>query len=455
MKIKTLFLLLILALPLAAQDTAKIPVLNMAREIPQSAPQDNVLTLESAIQRALERNEQSLAADETYAEYSALVAEARAYFLPQITATGVYTRRPFQVVREFQGSQIAVQRYNALSGSINLNMTLFDPYNIPNYRGARSAQAAQMYASAEAKRQLAFEVGNAYLTALGVDQVLLASEHRYEYAKQSLDAARARYKGGLVGVNDVTRSELEFATAEMGVTQIKGQVQTIYLQLGHLLDDRDMLQKKLEVPEFLLKAAEEVSPAVDQSISEAQDRRLDLNSLRWTASSQHALALTPTLKWLPALTLTGQYRYTNESGLTGRSTNWNVGATLTWSLFDGFLRNGQYSEMKALAKLSDLNVQASMRQVELQVREGLVSLENQRAALKQAVVAYDAAKRNATEIAELYRQGLASALEAADANVSMYEAEVTLIRERYGLAIAYLNVEAALGLDPFGKEPKL
>ncbi len=423
--------------------------------LPPLAAQDNILTLEAAIQRALERNEQSLAADQSYEAAGARVTQARAFFLPQLNATGIYTRRPFQVVREFQGSQIAVQRYNALSGVLSLNLILFDPYNIPNYRGARSAQTAQMYATAETKRQLAFEVSNAYLTTLGVDRVLVASEHRYEYAKQSLDAARARYKAGLVGVNDVTRSELEFATAEMGVTQVKGQVETTHLQLGYLLDDPEIRQRTLEAPDFLLKEAEELTVVIDQSISEAQARRLDLNSLRWQASSQQALALSPTLKWFPALSITGAYRYTNESGLTGRSTNWNVGATLTWALFDGFLRNGEHNEMKALVKQADLNVQASMRQVELQVRDGLVSLENQRAALKQAIIAYDAAKRNATEVAELYRQGLASALEAADANVSMFEAEVTLVRERYGLAIAYLNFEAALGLDPFGKEPKL
>jgi len=454
MKIKRQLAPLILAL-LAVNFALPTEAHPLAKAQPQVQAQNNVMTLEDAIQRALERNETSLAADQTYAQYSALVTEARAFFLPQITASGVYTRRPFQVVREFQGSQIAVQRYNALSGVLGLNMTLFDPYNLPNYRSARSAQTAQMYASAETKRQLAFEVGNAYLTTLGVDQVLVASQHRYEYAKQSLDAAKARYKAGLVGVNDVTRSELEFATAEMGVTQVKGQVQTTHLQLGYLLDDPDILQRTLEVPDFLLKAAEEAGFSVGQSITEAQDRRLDLNSLRWTASAQQALTLTPTLRWFPALALTGQYRYTNESGLTGRSTNWNVGATLTWALFDGFSRNGQYGEYKALARLADLNVQQTMRQVELQVREGLVSLENQRAALKQAVVAHDAAVRNATEVAELYRQGLASALEAADANVSMFEAEVTLVRERYGLAIAYLNFEAALGLDPFGKEPKL
>ena len=436
----------------------KLPIVLSLLSIAASPPlmaQDNVLTLETAIQRALERNEQSLAADQDYAAAGARVTRARAYFLPLVNATGVYTRRPFQVVRDFQGTQIAIQRFDALSGVVNLNLTLFDAQSIPGYRSARSEQAAQMYASAETKRQLAFEVGNAYLTTLGVDQVLGASEHRYEYAKQALDAARARYKGGLVGVNDVTRAELEFATAEMGITQVKGQVQTTYLELGYLLDDPDTMKKKLEVPDFLLKAAEEVTLSAEQWTPKAQSRRLDLNSLRWRARAQQALVLSPTLKWFPALALTGQYRYTNEAGLTGRNTNWNVGATLTWALFDGFARNGEYGERKALAELADLNVKASLRQVELQVREGLVSLENQRAALKQAIVAHNVAVRNATEIAELYRQGLASALEVADANVRMFEAEVTLVRERYGLAISYLNFEAALGLDPFGKEPKL
>jgi outer membrane protein TolC len=53
----------------------------------------------------------------------------------------------------------------------------------------------------------------------------------------------------------------------------------------------------------------------------------------------------------------------------------------------------------------------------------------------------------------LYRQGLASALQVADATVRLFEAEVGFVAQRYGLGIAFLNLEAALGLDPFGKEP--
>ena len=87
------------------------------------------------------------------------------------------------------------------------------------------------------------------------------------------------------------------------------------------------------------------------------------------------------------------------------------------------------------------------------MRDGLVSLSSQQASLKMALVALDAAHKNAAEIAELYRQGLSNALQVADANVRLFEAEVEVARQRNGLALALLNLRAAQGLDPFGKEP--
>jgi outer membrane protein TolC len=419
------------------------------------AAQDEVLTLESAIRLALSRNELALQADQLLNAAEARVGQARAYFLPTLTGTGTYTRRPFEVKRSVGSTEIVVQSLNGIAGVALLNLTIFDSRSLPALLRARSDRTAERYATAEAKRQLAFEVGNAFLTTLGVDQVLDAAKHRFEYARQGLEAARARYAAGLVSVNDVTRAELEYATAEMGITQVQGQVETTYLQLGNLLDEKIAAGRKLQIPEFLLQAAEIERTAVEDLIAQAQDRRLDLTSLRWRAKALHALTIEPLLKWLPALSFNGQYRYTNEAGLTGRSTNWNVGLTMTWSVFDGLARNSEYSERKANAILSDLEVQAILRKVELDVRDAFVSLENQRAALKQATVANEVAKRNAAETAELYRQGLGTALQVADANVRLFEAEVTLVQERYGLAIAYLNLEAALGFDPFGKEPLL
>jgi outer membrane protein TolC len=428
--------------------------------VPLPAPaapsaQDEPLALESAVQMALARNELAGQADAQVKASDALVRQARAYFLPTLTTTGTYTRRPFEVVRAIGNQQIAIQKLNALSGAAQLNMIIFDAQSLPALLNARDSSRAQKFASAESKRQLTFEVGNAFLSTLGTEQLLVAARHRFEYAKESLDAAKARYAAGLVSVNDVTRAELDYATAEMGITQAQGQVETSYLQLGYLLDASDLIRARLRSPDGLLRSAESAPGPADPLIAEARSRRLDLNSLRWQAQAQRALTLDPIFRWLPSLSFSGQYRYTNESGLTGRTTNWNVGLTLSWTIFDGFFRNADYQQQKALFTVADLAVRAAFRQVELDVRNALVSLSSQQASLKQATVALEYAQKNATEIAQLYRQGLSSALQVADANVQLYDAEVEFVRQRYGLAIAYLNLEAALGLDPFGKEPQL
>ncbi|MGZ4886622.1 MAG: TolC family protein, partial [Candidatus Aminicenantales bacterium] len=283
---------------------------------PILAQQEGPLTLDTAVRLALERNERSLATRETVASAEAAVTRARAFFLPAIATTGIYTRRPFEVRRTVGSTEIVVQQFNALSGVASLNMTLFDSKSIPGLNSANAFRKSAVAAATETRRQLAFEVSQAFLTTLSTGQVLEASRHRYDFAKQNLDAARARYTAGLASVNDVTLAELEAATAEVGVTQGEGQLQTTTLQLGFLLDAPPALTKSLVVPEFLIQAGQGEAADAEKLVAEAQGRRLDLASLRWLAKSQHALAVDPLLRWLPSLSLGGQYRSTNDAGLS-------------------------------------------------------------------------------------------------------------------------------------------
>ncbi|HPW18314.1 MAG TPA: TolC family protein [Candidatus Aminicenantes bacterium] len=420
---------------------------------PRLAAREGPLTLDKAVALALERNERSLAAEQDVVAAAARVAQAKSFFLPSLTSTGTYSRRPFERTIMVGGNEVVIQRLNGLSEAFQLNLTLFDVRSLTGLAAVKAQRNAEADRAAESRRQLAFEVSQAFLATLGTSQVREASARRFAFAGQNLEAAKARFAAGLASVNDVTRAELEYAKAEVGLTRVEGEVETSALQLGYLLDAPDDARGPLAVPEFLIEAASAEAADAEALIEEALARRLDIGSLRWAAASQRALARVPLLGFVPSLSASGRYTITNEAGFSGKNWNWNAGATLTWSLFDGGARFGQSRERRALAKLADLDLQAAMRRVDVQVRQALVSLDNQRASLKQATVAHEVAQKNAAETAELYRQGLASALEVADANVSLFEAEVGLVRERYGLGIAFLNLEAALGLDPFGKEP--
>jgi outer membrane protein TolC len=419
-----------------------------------SAAQDRLLSLDEAVKLALDRNERALATQEDVNAANARVAQAKSFFLPALTSTSAYTRRAYEVRRVVGDTEVVISRFNALSETLALGLTLFDASSIAGLSAIRAQRNAALATAAEDRRQLAFEVSQAFLATLGTSQVREASARRFAFAGQNLAAAKARFSAGLASVNDVTRAELEYATAEVGVTQVQGQVETSTLQLGFLLDAPDAVRGKLVVPEFLIEAASAEAADTEALVAEALARRLDVGSLRLLASAQHSLAKVPMLDWLPTLSASGRYSITNEPSFNNKNWNWTAGATLSWSLFDGGVRFGQRKEQSALAKLADLDVQAATRRVDVEVRQALVSLANQRASLKQAAAAHEVAKKNAAETTELYRQGLASALQVADANVSLFEAEVAFVQERYGLGVAFLNLEAALGLDPFGKEPR-
>jgi outer membrane protein TolC len=421
---------------------------------PLLAAQDRPLTLDEAVKLALERNEIAKSNQESVVAANARVQSARSFFFPSITSTGTYTRRAYEVRRLVGDSEVVISRFNALSETLGLNLTLFDARSLSGLAAVKAQRNADVAAAAENQRQLAFEVSQAFLATLGVEQLREAAQRRLDYASQNLEAAKARNAAGLVSVNDVTRAELEFATAEVGVTQNTGSVETATLQLGYLLDAPDAVRGRLVVPEFLIEAASAEGANAEALVEEALARRLDVGSLRWIAAARRQAAKAPMLGWIPSLSASGQYRLTNEAAFNNKNWNWNVGATLSWSLFDGGARFGQDKEQKALARIADLDLQAAVRRVDVDVRNALVSLDSERAALKQATAAQAVAQRNAGETSELYRQGLASALQVADANISLFDADVALVRQRFNLGVAFLNLEAALGLDPFGKEPR-
>jgi outer membrane protein TolC len=87
------------------------------------------------------------------------------------------------------------------------------------------------------------------------------------------------------------------------------------------------------------------------------------------------------------------------------------------------------------------------------VRQALTALERGQAEAREAEATALAARRNMEETRELYLQGLRESLAVADAALQLFSAEVELVRVRYGIGAALLDLRAVLGLDPLGKEP--
>jgi outer membrane protein TolC len=405
------------------------------------------ITLEQAVAAAVKRNERSRVSTEQAEAAAHRVDRARTFFFPDLTLSGAYTRRLHQTIRNVGGNPVVIQRHDALSAQANLVLPLFDGRLFPLYRQAKLEGEDAALTAAEERRLLGYEAADAFLMVLGQQQVVQAAERRLEFSRTSLRDMRARAAAGLVSSNDVTRGELESATAERELTAARAGEGTSRLELGHLLNGE---LGALVIPEMLLTQASGPPPRAEALVAAGLQTRFDL-----AAGRSRVLALESSVNetfWraVPSIAGVAQYRITNESGLNGRVGDGYAGLTATWALWDGGDRGAERAERRALTRAETASQAARARSVALDVRRALIALESGQATQKAAARAADFAGTNVRETAELYRQGLVGALEVADANLRLFEAEVALVRERYGLALAFLDLRAAAGQLPPG-----
>ena len=400
--------------------------------------QEPPLTIDRAVDLAVQRNERAAVADTTVEAAEARVARGRSLFLPQVNVAGAY-----------RNDSVADTR-NTLGTTAFLTQPLFDARAFPLFRAIRLERDATRLSADEDKRLLAFDASTLFLTALVAERVLLAAEQRRQFAQTSLDDARARFEAGLVSSNDVTRAELELATAVRNVATTTGVVQTTRIDLATLLNTD--VPEALAPPQELLTAAAQPPALTPAIVTEAQSRRNDITAARLRVRSAEEFAEEPGRRFIPTVLLTAQTRNINDGAISDRINDGFVSVAFNWPVLDAGVRRAETAERTAIARGAELDYKLALRTVEQQIRAAGVQLTSEQAASREAVAALRAARKNADETNELYRQGLASALELADANQRLFEAEVAEVTARFRMAQAYLALREARGVAPLGGE---
>jgi outer membrane protein TolC len=394
------------------------------------------LTIERAVGLAVSRNERAAIADTTVEAAEARVRRARTAFLPRVDISGNL------------GSDIGNGSERDLTASALLTQPVFDARVFPLYRQQRFERDAAKLSADDSKRVLGFDAAVSFLTTLSFEQVLLAAERRRDFAQTNLDDVRARFEAGLVSSNDVTRAELELATAVRGLAESRGDVQASRVDLENLLK-ADV--EALAPPVSLLDAADDAPLAGESAVAEAQARRGDIAARRARVEALRAFADEPRARFFPSVLFNAQTRNVNDGPITNRNNEGFVGVSFAWPVFDAGLRGADRAERTANVRGAELQLELELRDVERQMRSAAVQLTTEQASLREAAAAVRAARKNTDETNILYREGLASALELADATQRLFEAEVAEVTARYRMAVAYLSLREASGVAAVGE----
>lgn len=401
------------------------------------------LTLSEAIAIAHREHQAPKIARAQVERADAVRRMAIAQLLPELSVSGSYTRQPERTIAFGPGVSATVQEENSLTARAELNMTLLEAKNFAVLNRAKPTYLAVKERSKEIERTLSFDVAQAFLRVLSADQLATAAERRIEVAKKAKQDADKRFEHGLAGNNDVTRADLELATAELAASDAEAALREFRLALERYVGERAHAELR---PPVELDAA--TSGSVETLIARAHEERPDLLALRAEAEAAELEAEEPLWGSLPKLSLDAYYDASTQEGFLGDHTNWAVKFSARWVLYDRGLRYRETEEKSARAEEARLVLERALLDVENQIKRSLVQIERARVSLSRAEARAALSAKNAEETAVRYREGLATAFELADSSAKDFDAQAELTRARFDLGISVLSLKQAVGEQP-------
>lgn len=438
--------------PTPVPATVAAPTSPILRVTPRPKD-DRLLTLREACDEALTNNIDLRIARERLASASILSRKAWAVILPTISFRmgGTYFDKriqiPFGLPEDLrplfaqlnitfpEPEIVTLQNQTQLSASLSFNWILFNGRAVPLLMNAYAFVEAAELGFKQFEEMLITATTLAYYNALSVQRQVELRQRALDTAHEHLRMARARVEVGIAFEVEATRSEVEVATEEQALAQLRNGERLAKLALSMLMGGRGARHM---MPTFVVTRPP--TPRIDETgkslLDRAYDQRLDLKQNQIKATIASRLHSETWLRFLPMVVGSGIYSWSDVEGFSGDHVNWNMMLNLQWNVFDGGIHFWELQERKHDLKAASLLVEKTRQDIARQIREARANLESAEANYVLALKRVGLARQTADMIRSQYEVGVSTQLDLLDA-------ERTLADSETGETLARLQVDVA------------
>ena len=282
--------------------------------------------------------------------------------------------------------------------------------------------------------------------------LIVAQQQNVSLLQQQVHDQQNRFDAGTVPRFNVLQAEVQLANAKPPLIQAENNYRTSLYQLVQLVGIDYPKGHPSEVPFNIVGTLGYSFRKVDaeESIRVAIARNPSLKAQRQNILANAANVSAQIAGWLPTLTTSGGYRYTNSlasQNLTQTVQGYFFGANGNWDVFDGGATYGRLSQAKAELYQSKNNYDNSIRGVVLNVQMAISNL-------KQAQETIDATTASVVQATEALRlsserldAGAGTQLDVLNAQTQLLTAQTNVLQARYDYISAMASYDFALGLD--------
>ncbi len=425
----------------------------------------HILTVDKAVELALENNHLIQAAVERSQAAVEALETARSDFYPKVVGTYRYTRlgeEPFlrwdaYVVDPATGTITGTREVEAPVGTldnfhwdISLIQPLFTGYALQSrYAMAKTGLALKQVALAQARADIVRQVKVAFSHALLTQKLVLITAAAQKSLEAHAAKAQAFFDQGLIPYNDLLQAQVALAEAIQQKVAAQARAEVARAALANLLaleNDRDL--KLAELSQDLA-----APPGMDKLISMATASRPELEALRLAVKKLELAIKMVRSSNYPHLSLVASY---GQDGQDWRATdnpyrnsyNSSISLQARWTFFEGGKTRSEQARLKH-EKKALLQQQESVRQaIVLEIKDALARVKTARTNVDTARQALSKARENLRITKLRYDQQMATSTDVLDTNTRLMRARVRFYRAVYGFHAAWAELERAVGKAP-------
>jgi outer membrane protein TolC len=418
---------------------------------PFPTPQELVgreLALEEAVNIGLENAPLIIARIGDYVAAQQRVNQALAPLLPQLTGSGSYGR-----LRSISTVTGAAGYTDFGSASVTASQLLFDFGRTWAAKDVAKSSAEALKEVLEAQKlDIAQLVKTQYFTLLLSKRLVQVNLAALDRAEVNLRSAKGFFQVGTQPKSFVTRAEVDVANARVNVIRAQNAVNLARVALNTAMGIA--VNAPTEVRNLL--AYQEFPTNRDLLVSEALRNRPEYRQVKAQAEAADASVRQTFRDFFPNLFGSGTYGVTGVTGapaFNSRSTSgfidsgneWNVGLTLSWSIFDGGARIARYKEAKASLEASQARVRDAELQIWQNVEQSYLNLGEGEERIGAAQKAVESAEENYQLARGRFDAGVANIIELTDAQLALTQAQSDEAQALSDYRIAIARLERALG----------
>lgn len=414
------------------------------------------LSLEQALQLAEENNLSAKSAEARELASRGSYRMTNSVFLPglNVSSTGVSTTDPLNsfgfklkqsiVTQEDFNPNVlndpdAIENFNT---KIELQQPLLNLDGIYARKAAKNQYEAASFQTERVKASIRYEVKKAYFMLELAQNAVEVLNTSVKVAEGALKLTQDNEEQGFAKHADVLEAMVRLDERKNQKREAENNLQSANEYLAHLIGWE--LSTQIEPTDQLLLDPSQVTL---NTAAISLEERSDLQAIQKQIQGAENMVKSEKMKFVPRLNAFGSYEW-NDSKLMGTSANnYMIGASLSWSLFNGYKNVGGAQHAKAQLQEAQYKYEdyLSQSQIQLNSAQRHVNLRYQQ------VQSSRLAKEQATESFRIrndrYKQGLEKTTDLLMAEALSSQKNLEYIQAIYNYQEAVFQLELLLEKD--------